>query len=438
MSVTFLLAAADRAADLADPEALTPPAAASLTSLPDVLLLSIVQLLPLHDRVRATRFSRWFAHELPRAHQLRHTVAFVLGSASYRVHDRDLVSLLRRIDAVHVTRDLDLKACGPQVTGAGIEPLHGSRVLEEINLCGRRNEPGAHQRIVGGPREQPRRRDGELDVITAHRTLMSMVDGAASTRLRRVRYACVVYRPEHDDVDDAAFYDVDYNLMDGLAAVVSTLGVLQCEREGLRKTRCAHCGKDSANVDANARLKFVHTLQAVHACWRCGLRSCNTVCNGYNDDDDDPKCPKLLQCDTCAEFFCLRCQPAQGTCEECGLTMCEACHDMGECQGCGVLFCSGCIEQSCAFCGGMYCERCLEQDPFDVCSICEDSRCPRCLDGEMEMCDVCEQMVCDACGACEQCERCCWQVCDACSGLCGCDRIRGVIDQSKVPVTRRR
>ena len=153
--------------------------------------------------------------------------------------------------------------------------------------------------------------------------------------------------------------------------------------------------------------------------------------------DGAPKCPKMLQCDTCAEFFCLRCQPAQGTCEECGLTMCAACHDMGECQGCGVMYCSGCIEQSCAFCGGMYCAACLEQDPFDVCSKCTASdACPRCV--EMEMCDVCEQMVCEACGACEQCERCCWQVCDACSGLCGCDRIRGVIDQSKVPVTRRR
>ena len=76
------------------------------------------------------------------------------------------------------------------------------------------------------------------------------------------------------------------------------------------------------------------------------------------------------------------------------------------------------------------------QDPFDVCSKCgEDACCPRC--GEMDQCDVCEQMVCQTCGSCEQCERCCWQVCDACH-VCGCDRIRGVVDQSKVPVTRRR
>lgn len=407
---------------------LTPPSSiASLTSLPDVLLLSIIQLLPLHDRVLAMRLSRWFAHELPRAHQLWQALVFVHGSASERMDDGDLASLLQRIDAVHVTSRLDLKACGPHVTGLGIEPLHGSRALEEISLCGRANRPGKHQRLISF---RGRLHAGELELPTVHRTLMSMIDGTESTRLRRIRYARPVLRNIQED--DADYYDAEYNIMDGLHRVVSTLGVLQCKREGLKKAQCGHCGKDS--VDLEAPLK-VATCDAVQACWQCGLRSCNAD-DGLGLVDDDSACPKLLQCETCAEFFCLSCQPVQGTCQECGLAACGGCSEMGVCQGCDEKFCPTCIPQSCAFCGGMYCERCLEQSPFDVCSKCgEDSCCPRC--GEMEQCDVCEQMVCEACGACEQCERCCWQVCDACSGLCGCDRIRGVVDQSKVPVTRR-
>ena len=145
------------------------------------------------------------------------------------------------------------------------------------------------------------------------------------------------------------------------------------------------------------------------------------------------------------------------------------CSEAVRCVLCGHCCCLGCGARRCAYCGDGYC---AADADFDTCARCgEASGCPRCC--EMELCDVCDRMLCQACSAfkpdpdpgpnprpnpgpdpdpnpgphpslpcqaCsafEECEQCCWLVCDACAGACGCDRIRGVVDQSKVPVTRR-
>ena len=105
---------------------------------------------------------------------------------------------------------------------------------------------------------------------------------------------------------------------------------------------------------------------------------------------------------------------------------------MVSCRMCEECCCLDCGGRRCAFCGEGYCQ---EDADFDECALCADSGgCPRCV--QMDTCDVCERTLCAQCATCQQCEQCCWLVCNRCD-TCGCDRIRNVIDQSKVPVTRR-
>jgi hypothetical protein len=113
MSDSFLLAVAARAEDCL---AGCPPAAAaaaSLEALPEALLLEIISQLPLHARVRAQRIARWYWRELPRAAELWTDLVFEPGYASETIHDGELEALLRRVDAVSVTRALSVRACGP-------------------------------------------------------------------------------------------------------------------------------------------------------------------------------------------------------------------------------------------------------------------------------------------------------------------------------------
>ena len=120
MSDSFLLAVAARAEDCL---AGCPPAAAaaaSLEALPEALLLEIISQLPLHARVRAQRIARWYWRELPRAAELWTDLVFEPGYASETIRDGELEALLRRVDAVSVTRALSVRACGP---GGAQRPL---------------------------------------------------------------------------------------------------------------------------------------------------------------------------------------------------------------------------------------------------------------------------------------------------------------------------
>ena len=457
---SFLLAVTARAVDAVARRSGAPLGAAiSLEALPEAMLLLIAGLLPLHARVRACGIARWFRRELPRAVELWNRLEFEPCCASERITDRDLEGLLQRIGAARATRVLGLRACGPGVTGSALAALAGSRVLEELDLCGRSGRD-VHALHGGGPLGGDSR--GGVDVAMVHAVLSEMMSaGAAGTRLRRLRYE-VAETAEYDVAGSAGRVDAR------LAAMGHGLALLELERdgrraghrqEGHREPRCGFCGKASAASDGSGVERPGWTIvEQARACWQCGRRTCTAEADGdldgeagggpaeiYGGPDGEPehaqaqvageavqRCPHVRQCSLCACSFCAVCAPEQGACVACGITACAACSEAVRCALCSHCCCVSCGARRCAYCGDGYC---AADADFDKCARCGDaSGCPKCC--EMELCDMCDQMLCQACSAFEECDQCRWLVCDACAG-CGCDRIRGVIDQSKVPVTRR-
>ena len=452
---SFLLAVRARAVDVAarcSGASLAAPI--TLEALPEAMLLSIVGWLPLHVRVRACGIDRWFRRELPRAVELWARLEFEPCYASVRITDRELEALLRRVGAAQATSHLGLRACGPGVTGSALAALAGSCVLEELDLCGRSGRD-VHALHGGGPLGGDGR--GGVDAAVVHALLREMMSaGAAGTRLRRLRYE-VAETAEYDLADPRTHADAR------LAEVGHGLALLQLERdmaceghrqEGHREPRCGFCGKASAAADGTGVERSGWTMvEQARACWQCGRRSCTEEADGDPDGEAGGeegggaehaqaageaageaarRCPAVRQCGLCACAFCAACLPEQGACVACGITACAACSEAVRCALCRHCCCVGCGARRCAYCGDGYC---AADADFDRCARCgEASGCPRCC--EMELCDMCDQMLCQTCSAFEECDQCCWLVCDACAG-CGCDRIRGVVDQSKVPVTRR-
>ena len=249
---SFLLAVRARAVDVAARRSGASLAASiTLEALPEAMLLSIVGWLPLHVRVRACGIARWFRRELPRAVELWDRLEFEPCYASERITDRELEALLRRVGAAQATSHLGLRACGPGVTGSALAALAGSRVLEELDLCGRSGRD-VHALHGGGPLGGDGR--GGVDVAIVHAVLSEMMSaGAAGTRLRRLRYE-VAETAEYDLAAPRTHADAR------LAEVGHGLAMLQLERdmaceghrqEGHREPRCGFCGKASAAPDGS-------------------------------------------------------------------------------------------------------------------------------------------------------------------------------------------
>lgn len=257
---SFLLAVTARAVDVtARRSGASLGAALTLEALPEAMLLSIVGWLPLHVRSRACGIARWFRRELPRAVELWDRLEFEPCYASERITDRELEGLLRRIGAAQATRVLGLRACGPGVTGSALAALAGSRVLEELDLCGRSGRD-VHALHGGGPLGGDGR--GGVDVAIVHAVLSEMMSaGAAGTHLCRLRYE-VAETAEYGLTGSESF-SAEYVWCRAdarLAEIGHGLALLQLERdmrreghrqEGHREPRCGFCGKASAAPDGS-------------------------------------------------------------------------------------------------------------------------------------------------------------------------------------------
>lgn len=343
------------------------------------LLLIIFQYIGIEDKKSYVRLATCSDRELAR---------FIYKECAYLwreidlshcpgVMDAQLRSLLERVNARSVTKSIVLdKTSDSTITGAGLEPLRGSRVLECIDL-----------RQSDSRTRGPTSLDDEL--------VTDLLSTMTPHKLEKIKV-----RKQHFQSSDFPFdvYCFPWS------SFFANLELSKARKLG--DQRCSHC---DSSLTPNGRI----TLRSVLG---CGPNQC-TVCKLYSCRSSKPyssRCPKIEECQQCLELCC----PCRGEvlpCSYCGRKNCPMCDESKlTCHHCGNTSCSKCQQiVQCMECLETSCDNC--QDNLFTCIRCRASYCDDCMD--WTYCDACLEVICVGCynyESCDQCEQ--VHVCQNCQG----------------------
>ena len=327
----------------------------------DCLRLILLHLSPL-DLVRMGMVCQGLA-QLTAEPVLWGDISFPAAHAP-ALTDQMLLRLLTRTNAVICTRKLSLRRC-TSITGAGLKPLMGSRVLEVIDL-----RLGIDDDTTPGP----------ITGLT-HSSVSALVDSIVKIHssklevllLRRQRART---RGWDDDTWDMPWRSIIQRLRSFLEA--------QKRRNDIC---CDHC-----------ELPFAGRAKAYAMrcppCVQCRKFTCE-----LGSSADPPSCPTVHDCTPCGKTLCSECDMG-GHCDLCGDTFCNECREVSFCDACRLPFCGECREVSfCDACRLPFCGECREVSFCDACRLpfCEECR-------EVIFCDECEKPFCNECREVNFCE----------------------------------
>ncbi len=260
-----------------------------------------------------------------------------------RLSDDDLSSVLMHIDAVHNVNKLKLTNC-INFTGAGLRPLRGSTIIEQIDLS-----------LVGdgeNPRlnpEPPISCDAVLPILD------SIIELEGRCALKRLDVPFKWYTDESDS--DSAFH-----------LFAERYNEMWDNRETIR---CLNCN-EYLPQDRFISFDDYHGSHSF-TCYQCTKHYCNEC---PEDEDGD-----LL-----------------GYCNNCNRDYCRECVKVSRCQGCNKNICENCLRFECNKCNQTICSACA--NAF-VCSYCDVAHCITCNRREgMEMvcfCYRCRKSCCNSC-----------------------------------------
>ena len=317
--------------------------------------------------------------------------------------DSQLHSFLERVNAARVTRSLHLQLCS--ITGLGLIPLMGSRVLETVDLrVG--SSTGLDDSVVAGI----------LGSMLPYKLETVKLDGPP--------------RPER--------------LPFAMGDFLVRLSLAKARRAVESNAKCSSCDCFLATALQNTGQVLATPPREVK-CTQCNGYSCRPLATITS------VCPRIRRCISCDAPFCSECDIscsscAGSSCTECtavrlcnrcdeafcdscrGVYLCESCEEF-VCHACAVLFCENCEDLVCFQCIGReacgncreilcFCHSCRE---IGYCKRCDQRFCVVCLDGRS--CDKCDANICNQCEAEHQCTRCgrreCWdgvsfRKCDDC------------------------
>lgn len=361
-----------------------------------------------------------------------------------RLTDDDIKAVLWCIDAGNRVKKLSLAHC-VNITGAGLEPLRGSTIIEQIDL----SLAGKHQNPALIEPWHPPARIVSLTIPFAPPIscelvlpiLDSIIERGHLSSLKHLQFP-MAWRTtkwyhegrEHSNPNLAfVYFLMRYNQMLMNRGIVS----------------CFHCSRNLSSSGyelvgssiGNERGRFTFGNQN-HTCSQC----MKTYCYRCNDEDAGAEirsiriygygdfmlerckkcereqcveCTEMYQCDQCEIFFCMDCK-ASTECSnysDCGNRVCSEC-SLGECYKCQKevccecsQYCGSCEESICNFsCGGAgnwcslgadgcshMCDDCASRNTCQQCkeAFCCLSECHKC---KKEFCHECTQH-CVSCGS---------------------------------------
>ena len=284
------------------------------------------------------------------------------------ITDTQLESLLRRINAQSVTQSIILdKNTRKPITGAGLEPLRYSKVLESVDLRQtttiERGPTGLHDRHVA-------------------RILKTMV----SYKLETVKV-----RRQHAGRGFGLF-DEYWAPWRTIFASLRFKQARACQHKA-----CSHCSSPMAPYYQDATKEEILTREAPQ-CSVCNGCSCGI----FSPDYPWGECNVNRQCDHCHDWCCTQCRQVmtcsfcgvQKSCSDCNMILqCSICSTTG-CRTCDAVFeCKCCSQDVCEGCGLIWCMSCgkgscLECDDVIICAFCSDGACVDCRKCNRRACSV--------------------------------------------------
>ena len=267
-----------------------------------------------------------------------------------RLRDWQLESLLRRANAVSVTKRLSLEGCRG-LRGSGITPLFGSTMLQEVDLrfCG---GSSSHQDLIP-------------DTGSICRVIESMPPFNIPTSisplsgLRRIEIDASDARPVFVSTARKAALE---KLTDLERLFGSRLASATC---------CSDCQTSIRASVSNRQANAMEGSISDEAKY-CFCPDCKDLVCG----DDVKDCRSIQWCDHCGKQSCTRCT-TMDTCRSCEETYC--CYDIITCGSCARIQCEDCAVESDFL-----------QTP--TCSSCDVTRCSDCR--AMDFCEGCERHFC--------------------------------------------
>ena len=332
-----------------------------------------------------------------------------------RLSDRDIKAVLLSIDAVNKLKTLKLTNC-IKITGAGLEPLRGSTMIEQIDLS-----------LVEKHQSPDLKPPPPISCEFVLPILDSIIEREGCS-LRHLQFP-YVWREEgrrrnNDDENSVQFDQFIRRYNSTLLNRGGNLGVISCQkcdrnvvrenenhwielsghRFGSQNYTCCECLGYYCVVCEDRWLVY---------CERCECRLCKdcqstfycTECREYYCVD----CKDFIECSVCnASYSCKDCR-AWWVCCKCERRFCDgngnSCWDDAggtHCDDCQKLCCDNCVQESgwpsrCECCAREFCDDCNEKktgmDALRKCKSCDEYSCGECrtrmMDKEEDSNDFC-------------------------------------------------
>jgi hypothetical protein len=311
-----------------------------------------------------------------------------------KLTDDDVQAVLLRVDAVNKVKRLKLTNC-VNITGAGLEPLRGSAIIEQIDL----SLVGQHQSPILNT--DPQIRCG---------IVLPILDSIIHTEgfsLKHLQFPHVWRRERSTESEFHAFLG-RYNEM--------------WRNQG---PRCLKCNCDLCEETFRGMCTLAGNYgEHAHTCFGCLNQYCYDCTNGYDDH-------MLRYCSHCHRDYCEDCLEMSGGCDDrgCNNDYCVGCRVFvvtKQCSGseCESMICHHCVEEGCNKCDKRWCGVCRPAPNILTCRYrdenvyinCKEVMCTDCnVDaGENGIldCEDCDIATCSACllRECEEgvmdCEKC--------------------------------
>jgi hypothetical protein len=260
-----------------------------------------------------------------------------------RLSDYDISDVLQHVNAVNTVKRLRLTNC-TQISGICLEPLRGSKVVEQIDLS------------LVGDGESPRLDPEPPISYYAVMPILDSITRAEGCSLKHLQFPYKWRRNRSTHSEFHAFIG-RYNEMRGNRGMVRCLNCEDLPRSGLR---------DQWILTRDDPFYGTHR----HNCCQCtnNYYYCDTCLDNFyvSEDYEDDK-DHLRDCSNCQRDYCAECVKVE-ECRICNDWVCEYCVKF-ECNKCNGKICSGCIQSQndCKDCGKFYCVHCIQSDEGILC-----------------------------------------------------------------------
>lgn len=258
-------------------------------------------------------------------------------SLQEQIDDQDIHALLMFINAPEKLKRLNftLNYQCSKVKGIGLQPLHGSRVIEQISLTFHKGS--SHMETI-------------LPILRS----IIRTDGNS---LKYMQLQNSYWRPDAILVTNLL---VEYNqLLDSRELSCQNCeGRCRNERSApwmdvMRGRQNYTCSLCINNFCESSNCAVQYCYQCMNAmCENCAPSWCNECgkCSGCN--------PTSLCGEGCGELVCEECEL---TCEQCERTGCNECLNYRECYSCGQAHCENCFQNNREDCNVVVCNGCVKE-----------------------------------------------------------------------------